>query len=98
MYIGLRASHMNDTYDFYKGNMFTNYPIVNGKLSIQCYFEALYNCYYLYRKRFLNKFTDVIESNTSIYFKHIQITLLRIKLIVIVSIFYNRLYKHIAKL
>jgi len=49
---------MNDTYDFYKGDMSTNYPTVDGKLSIRCYFEALYNCYYLYRKRFLKKFAD----------------------------------------
>lgn len=61
---------MNDTYDFYKGDMHTNYPLVNGKLSIKCYFEALYNCYYLYRRKFLNKFTDHNEPNTSIYFKH----------------------------
>ncbi|XP_060844573.1 hydroxymethylglutaryl-CoA synthase 1-like [Rhopalosiphum padi] len=54
----LRASHMNDTYDFYKGDMSTNYPTVDGKVSIRCYFEALYNCYYLYRKRFLKKFAD----------------------------------------
>ncbi|CAI6356516.1 unnamed protein product [Macrosiphum euphorbiae] len=62
----LRASHMADTYDFYKGDMGTNYPTVDGKVSIRCYFEALYNCYYLYRKRFLKKFADTnnSESNT----------------------------------
>jgi hydroxymethylglutaryl-CoA synthase len=63
---GLRASHMDDTYDFYKGNMHTNYPLVDGKLSVQCYFEALYNCYCLYRKKFLNKFANDNETNTSI--------------------------------
>ncbi|XP_025414651.1 hydroxymethylglutaryl-CoA synthase 1-like isoform X3 [Sipha flava] len=62
---GLRASHMDDTYDFYKGNMHTNYPLVDGKLSVQCYFEALYNCYCLYRKKFLNKFANDNETNTS---------------------------------
>lgn len=56
---------MDDTYDFYKGDMGTNYPTVDGKVSIRCYFEALYNCYYLYRKRFLKKFagTDYSKSN-----------------------------------
>lgn len=54
--VGLRASHMDDSYDFYKGDMHTNYPLVNGKLSVQCYFEALSNCYSIYRKKFMNKF------------------------------------------
>ncbi|XP_015376005.1 PREDICTED: hydroxymethylglutaryl-CoA synthase 1-like isoform X1 [Diuraphis noxia] len=62
---GLRASHMNDTYDFYKGDMGTNYPTVDGKVSIRCYFEALYNCYYLYRNRFLKKFSDTDNSNSN---------------------------------
>jgi len=55
---------MNDTYDFYKGDMGTNYPTVDGKVSIQCYFEALYNCYYLYRNRFLKKFSDTDTDNS----------------------------------
>lgn len=56
---------MNDTYDFYKGDMGTNYPTVDGKLSIRCYFEALYNCYYLYRNRFLKKFSDTDNSKSN---------------------------------
>lgn len=54
---------MSDTYDFYKGNMFTNYPLVNGKLSIKCYFEGLLNCYLLYRTKFLRKCSSNTEIN-----------------------------------
>jgi len=64
---GLRGSHMDDQYDFYKGNMHTNFPLVNGKLTILCYLKALYNCYVLYRKKFLS--LGEIKSNTiSMYF------------------------------
>lgn len=54
---------MDDTYDFYKGDMLTNYPSVDGKLSIKCYFDGLYNCYSTYRKRFLNKSANGIRIN-----------------------------------
>lgn len=60
---GLRGSHMDDQYDFYKGNMHTNFPLVNGKLTILCYLKALYNCYVLYRKKFLS--LSEIKTNTS---------------------------------
>ncbi|WAR23988.1 HMCS1-like protein [Mya arenaria] len=32
-------------YDFYKPNMESEYPVVDGKLSIQCYLHALDKCY-----------------------------------------------------
>lgn len=45
---GLRASHVQHEYDFYKPNLSSEYPIVDGKLSITCYLAALDKCYRLY--------------------------------------------------
>ncbi|XP_071453102.1 hydroxymethylglutaryl-CoA synthase 1-like [Hetaerina americana] len=45
---GLRSTYMRHVYDFYKPNMDSDYPVVDGKLSIQCYFSALDNCYQMY--------------------------------------------------
>lgn len=42
---------MQHTYDFYKPDMLSEYPIVDGKLSIQCYLGALDRCYAVYRKK-----------------------------------------------
>lgn len=44
----LRATYMRHTYDFYKPDLSSEYPTVDGKLSIQCYLSALDNCYQLY--------------------------------------------------
>ncbi|KAI4467883.1 3-hydroxy-3-methylglutaryl coenzyme a synthase [Holotrichia oblita] len=48
---GLRASYMRHAYDFYKPDLTSEYPFVDGKLSIQCYLSALDNCYNLYKKK-----------------------------------------------
>ncbi|XP_038056186.1 hydroxymethylglutaryl-CoA synthase 1-like [Patiria miniata] len=42
---GLRHTHMEHVYDFYKPDMSSEYPRVDGKLSIQCYLGALDKCY-----------------------------------------------------
>lgn len=42
---------MQHAYDFYKPDMLSEYPIVDGKLSIQCYLSALDRCYSVYRKK-----------------------------------------------
>lgn len=42
---------MQHAYDFYKPDMASEYPVVNGKLSIQCYLSALDRCYSVYRKK-----------------------------------------------
>ncbi|KAF8413089.1 hypothetical protein HHK36_001065 [Tetracentron sinense] len=47
-----RGSHMSHVYDFYKPNLASEYPVVDGKLSQTCYLMALDSCY----KRFCNKF------------------------------------------
>ncbi|XP_015357744.1 hydroxymethylglutaryl-CoA synthase, mitochondrial [Marmota marmota marmota] len=48
---GLRGTHMENAYDFYKPNLASEYPMVDGKLSIQCYLRALDRCYTSYRQK-----------------------------------------------
>lgn len=45
---GLRGVHMEHAYDFYKPDLSSEYPVVDGKLSIQCYLSALDKCYQQY--------------------------------------------------
>ena len=52
---GLRATHVQHVYDFYKPDMMSEYPTVDGKLSIQCYLSALDKCYQLYRQKAANQ-------------------------------------------
>lgn len=53
---GLRATHMAHVYDFYKPDMSSEYPVINGQLSLKCYLSALDTCYQLYGKKFSKKF------------------------------------------
>ncbi|XP_053103956.1 hydroxymethylglutaryl-CoA synthase, mitochondrial isoform X1 [Hemicordylus capensis] len=52
---GLRGTHMEHVYDFYKPDLASEYPMVDGQLSIQCYFRALDRCYATYRKKIENQ-------------------------------------------
>ncbi|XP_010272584.1 PREDICTED: hydroxymethylglutaryl-CoA synthase-like [Nelumbo nucifera] len=47
-----RGSHMSHVYDFYKPNLASEYPVVDGKLSQTCYLMALDACY----KHFSNRY------------------------------------------
>lgn len=47
---------MQHCYDFYKPDMVSEYPVVDGKLSVKCYFTALDKCYQLYKNSFQQKF------------------------------------------
>ena len=49
---GVRSSHMKHAYDFYKPDLSSEYPTVDGPLSIKCYLSALDNCYQLYNKKY----------------------------------------------
>lgn len=51
---GLRGTYMNHAYDFFKPDLTSEYPVVDGKLSIQCYLNALDQCY----KSYASKTTD----------------------------------------
>ena len=86
---GLRATFMKHAYDFYKPDLSSEYPTVDGKLSIQCYLSALDNCYQLYRKKYskvnpdhpqlgLNVFDSIIFHTP--YCKLVQKSLARIGL------------------
>ncbi|KAJ6840496.1 hydroxymethylglutaryl-CoA synthase [Iris pallida] len=48
----LRGTHMSHVYDFYKPDLASEYPVVDGKLSQTCYLMALDSCY----KRFCSKY------------------------------------------
>jgi hydroxymethylglutaryl-CoA synthase len=48
---GLRGSYMQHTYDFYKPDLTSEYPIVDGHFSLRCYTEAVDACYKAYNKR-----------------------------------------------
>jgi len=56
---GLRATYMKHAYDFYKPDLTSEYPLVDGKLSIQCYLSALDNCYQLYCEKAKKQKIDV---------------------------------------
>ena len=44
----IRASYMKNAYDFYKPNPSSEYPVVDGHYSLECYLDALYNCLFNY--------------------------------------------------
>jgi hydroxymethylglutaryl-CoA synthase len=48
---GLRATYMQHAYDFYKPDLTSEYPIVDGHFSVSCYTEAVDACYKGYNKR-----------------------------------------------
>ncbi|XP_011309790.1 hydroxymethylglutaryl-CoA synthase 1 [Fopius arisanus] len=52
---GLRTSYMRHAYDFYKPDLRSEYPVVDGKLSIQCYLSALDHCYQNYCHKYHTK-------------------------------------------
>ncbi|CAG2179664.1 unnamed protein product, partial [Oppiella nova] len=47
----VRSTHMTHVYDFYKPDMSSEYPTVDGHLSIRCYKGALDKCYQLYMNK-----------------------------------------------
>ncbi|XP_012702557.1 hydroxymethylglutaryl-CoA synthase isoform X1 [Setaria italica] len=57
-----RASHMAHAYDFYKPDLASEYPVVDGKLSQTCYLMALDSCY----RRFCTKYEKLVGQQFSI--------------------------------
>lgn len=49
---GVRTHYMRNTYDFYKPDLMSEYPVVDGKLSILCYMQAADSCYTNFRRKF----------------------------------------------
>ncbi|XP_056630850.1 hydroxymethylglutaryl-CoA synthase 1 [Diorhabda sublineata] len=60
---GLRATYVKHAYDFYKPDLTSEYPVVDGKLSIQCYLSALDICYGLYKKKVVEKQNTTVNLN-----------------------------------
>ncbi|MCJ1310218.1 3-hydroxy-3-methylglutaryl coenzyme A synthase [Agyrium rufum] len=54
---GLRSTYMQHAYDFYKPDLTSEYPVVDGHFSVKCYFQALDACYkgYFERKALFEK-------------------------------------------
>jgi hydroxymethylglutaryl-CoA synthase len=48
---GLRGTYIVHAYDFYKPDLTSEYPYVDGQYSIRCYTEAVDNCYKDYNAR-----------------------------------------------
>ncbi|KAJ5808273.1 hypothetical protein N7474_009542 [Penicillium riverlandense] len=48
---GLRGSYITHAYDFYKPDLTSEYPVVDGHFSLKCYTEAVDNCYKAYEAR-----------------------------------------------
>ena len=48
---GMRGSYITHTYDFYKADLTSEYPIVDGHFSLKCYTEAVDACYKAYNAR-----------------------------------------------
>jgi hydroxymethylglutaryl-CoA synthase len=48
---GLRGSYITHAYDFYKPDLTSEYPVVDGQYSIQCYLESVDACYKAYNAR-----------------------------------------------
>lgn len=52
---GLRATHMEHVYDFYKPDLASEFPEVDGPETISCYLRALDNCYQRYISKLKSK-------------------------------------------
>lgn len=48
---GMRGSYITHAYDFYKADLTSEYPLVDGHYSIRCYTEAVDACYKAYNQR-----------------------------------------------
>ncbi|KAF1978384.1 hydroxymethylglutaryl-CoA synthase [Bimuria novae-zelandiae CBS 107.79] len=48
---GQRGSYITHAYDFYKPDLTSEYPVVDGHFSIRCYTEAVDACYKAYNAR-----------------------------------------------
>jgi len=61
---GVRSSHSVHVYDFYKPDLESEYPRVDGQLSIKCYLSSLDKCYQRYRQKYLTKYSESVTLNS----------------------------------
>jgi hydroxymethylglutaryl-CoA synthase len=64
----IRASHMEHAYDFYKPNLESPYPVVDGKFSNVCYLRALDVCYQRYASKMQRVTGRVFDADNVDYF------------------------------
>ena len=62
---------MEHVYDFYKADLTSEYPIVDGHFSIKCYTQALDKCYQTYNKKF-NRRVKTMNGFTNGHIGHIH--------------------------
>src|SRR5271163_3423558 len=62
---GLVGTHMEHVYDFYKPDLTSEYPIVDGHFSIACYTRALDKCYQHYNSKY-EKFNKATPNGHSL--------------------------------
>lgn len=65
---GIRGTHIEHVYDFYKPRTDAEYPIVDGQLSIQCYLKSLDYAYDIYRRKFKEKHGQNFSHKSAHYF------------------------------
>jgi len=73
---GLRATHMEHVYDFYKPDLLSEFPEVDGPLTVECYLRAVDNCYqrYMEKLRQLEGVEDVCVNNLDYMVLHTPYT------------------------
>jgi len=59
---------MEHAFDFYKPVMSSEYPILDGRFSIECYLRALDMCYKFYRQKFKQKHNESFNVSKADYF------------------------------
>uniref|UniRef100_A0A7E4UUM2 Hydroxymethylglutaryl-CoA synthase n=1 Tax=Panagrellus redivivus TaxID=6233 RepID=A0A7E4UUM2_PANRE len=62
---GFRSCHMANSWDFYKpiGGEASEYPKVNGSLSVKSYLEAVDKCYNLYNQKVIKQINEGRDTN-----------------------------------
>ncbi|KAF8979346.1 Hydroxymethylglutaryl-CoA synthase, cytoplasmic [Entomortierella lignicola] len=66
---GVRATHMNHLWDFYKPELASEYPTVDGHFSNTCYIRSVDACYKLYTQKFSKRNSpDQLITNKDIDF------------------------------
>jgi len=64
---GIRGSHMEHAYDFYKPVHGSEYPTVDGHVSIDCYLRSLDICYGHYKNKFRKAFNKEFSIDDADY-------------------------------
>ena len=62
---GMRGTYMQHVYDFYKPDLTSEYPIVDGHYSVKCYTEALDACYKDYQSKKAKREKTVVNGTSN---------------------------------